>query len=84
MFDNETLRVVMALVLVVLLSVGSSIITVAGNLHGRDKLLGWLAWTTFWAVLIFSALKIDYPGFLTIVFGGLVAYFSKTVLGGSN
>ena len=84
MFDNESLRVVLALVMVVVLSVGSSIITVTGNLQGRDKLLGWLAWTTFWAVLIFSALKIDYPGLLTIVFGGLVAYFSKTVLGDRN
>ena len=79
--EYELSLVLFALSLILFLCAYSSAITVTGNLHGRDNLLGWLAWTTFWATLVSSALEIEYPAFITIVFGGLVANFSKTVLG---
>lgn len=56
-FDTDSIRVLLALVLVVVLSVGFSLATVTRNFHGRDKFLGWMAWIIGWVVLVFLAPK---------------------------
>ena len=78
-FDKELNRVIVALVIIVGLSVCFSLITVVGTLKGHEKILGWLAWITLWTILVFSALRVQYPMVIIYVFGGLVVYFSHRV-----
>lgn len=77
--DEELIRVIVAISMIVGLSVYLSLFTVVGTLKGHDKILGWLAWITLWAVLIFSALEIKYPSAIVFVFAGLVVYFANRV-----
>lgn len=84
MLDDDISRILLAFALLTGLGGVYSLITVSRDFQGRDRLLGWLTWFTFWSVLVFSAMEIDLSVYMIFVLAGLVSFFIKVSSGGKN